>query len=39
MSACDAWEYNRTCDGCDRRLTTTDDMCEPCETNNTGDTE
>ena len=26
-----ALEYNRTCDVCWRRLTTTDDMCETCE--------
>ena len=31
MSQSDAYEYNRTCDVCWRRLTTTDDMCETCE--------
>ena len=35
MSHSDAWEYNRTCDVCWRRLTTTDDMCETCEDNTT----
>jgi hypothetical protein len=33
MSHSDAWEYNRTCDVCWRRLTTLDDMCETCEDN------
>ena len=31
MSQSDAYEYNRTCANCARRLTTTDDMCETCE--------
>ena len=35
MSQSDGWEYNRTCDVCWRRLTTTDDMCETCEDNTT----
>ena len=30
-----ALEYNRFCDVCRRRLTTTDDMCETCEDHQT----
>jgi hypothetical protein len=33
MSHSDAWEYNRTCDVCWRRLTTLDDTCETCVDN------
>ena len=37
MSQSDAFEYNRFCDVCRRRLTTTDDMCETCEDTTEGE--